>query len=224
MTGQWTIVRRTFLTCAGWALLHGAALAAEPAASAAKDSASGDFVSLFDGRTLQGWEGNREVFRVAEGAIVGGSLEQGLAHNEFLCSTEEYADFELRLQFKLAGKGVNAGVQFRSSRIPNHHEVKGYQADAGQQYWGCLYDESRRKTILAGPDKEALAKVLKPDDWNEYVIRAEGRHIQLWINDLKTVDYTEADETIPQRGILGLQIHSGGPSEARYKDIRIKKL
>lgn len=201
-------------------VLVGAVLAGLAAFAAAGPAAK----SLFDGKTFTGWEGNLDVFRIEDGAIVGGSLKERVARNEFLCTTEEYGDFELRLKFKLLGEGANAGVQFRTKRIPDHHEVSGYQADMGEGYWGCLYDESRRNKVLAAPDKDELAKVLKLNDWNEYVIRAEGRHIQLWINGYKTVDYTETDEEIPQTGIIGLQIHGGPPSEAWYKDITIREL
>ena len=180
--------------------------------------------SLFDGRSFQGWEGNEKIFRIDDGAIIGGTLSAPIAHNEFLCSEREYGDFDLKLKFKILGEKVNAGVQFRSRRIPNHFEVIGYQADLGQQYWGCLYDESRRKKILAEPDRAALEKVLKRNDWNEYRIRCQGPHIQLWINGYQTVDYTEADDKIERRGILGLQIHAGPPSEAWYKDITIVEL
>ncbi len=182
------------------------------------------FQSLFDGKTFDGWEGNLKVFRIEDGAIVGGSLKEKVARNEFLCTTKSYADFELRLKFKLLGKGANAGVQIRSQRIPNHHEMKGYQADLGDGYWGCLYDESRRNRVLAGPPQAERSKLVKPDDWNEYVIRCEGRRIQLWINGRQTVDYTEPDESIPQTGVIGLQIHGGPPSEAWYKDIFIREL
>ena len=65
--------------------------------------------------------------------------------------------------------------------------------------------------------------MLKRDDWNEYRILAVGKRIQLWINGLATVDYTEPDDAIPQRGIIGLQIHGGPPSEAWYKDITIEE-
>ena len=180
--------------------------------------------SLFDGRTLQGWEGNKRIFRIEDGAIVGGTLKARIAHNEFLCTEREYGDFDLKLKFKILGEKVNAGVQFRSRRIPNHFEVIGYQADLGQQYWGCLYDESRRKKILAEPNRAELEKVLKRDDWNEYRIRAQGSRIQLWINGCQTVDYTEPDDKIERRGIIGLQIHAGPPSEAWYKDIVIQEL
>jgi hypothetical protein len=179
---------------------------------------------LFDGKTFQGWEGNRRVFRIQDGAIVGGSTEKGLPHNEFLCTTRTFRDFELRLQFKLMGAEANGGAQFRSRRIPNDPEVIGYQADMGQTYWGCLYDESRRNKVLAAPPPELIRRILKPNDWNEYRIRCEGRRIRLWLNGEQTVDYTETDEKIPQEGIIGLQIHGGPPSEAWYREIAITPL
>ncbi|HEX3724982.1 MAG TPA: DUF1080 domain-containing protein [Pirellulales bacterium] len=182
------------------------------------------FVSLFDGQSFQGWEGNGEIFRIEEGAIVGGTLEKPIARNEFLCTREDYGDFELRLRFKLTGQDVNGGVQVRSRRIANHHEVKGYQADLGDGWWGSLYDESRRNKILAKADERAVREALRREDWNDYTIRCQGPRIQLWINDRQTVDYVEPDASIEQTGLIGVQIHAGKPSVARYKDIRIKKL
>jgi hypothetical protein len=181
-------------------------------------------VSLFDGKSFNGWEGNLDHFRIQDGAIVGGSLERGIRRNEFLCTRKVFGDFELRLKVKLIGDpaGTNAGIQIRSRRIPNHHEMIGYQADMGQHYWACLYDESRRNRILAKPDPKRLREVLRPDDWNEYVIRCVGRRVQLWMNGYQTVDYTEADESIEQAGVIGLQIHGGPPAEAWYKDIKIR--
>jgi hypothetical protein len=182
------------------------------------------FISLFDGKTLEGWEGNPSLFRVEDGAIVGGSLTEPIARNEFLCTRAEFGDFELRLKFKLIGQGANAGVQFRSQRIANHHEVKGYQADLGDGWWGSLYDESRRNKILASADKTAVKEGLDHDGWNDYAVRCQGPRIQIWLGGRQTVDYTEPDTAIDPRGLLGLQIHAGKPSEAWYKQIRIKKL
>ena len=183
-------------------------------------------VSLFDGKTLSGWEGNLDWFRVEDGAIVGGNLKKTIPRNEFLCTTKAYGDFELRLKVKLLGDPAhaNAGIQIRSRRIPNHNEMIGYQADMGQHYWGCLYDESRRNKILALPAAEVLKKALKPGEWNQYVIRCEGRRVQLWLNGVQTVDYTEPDESIEQTGLIGLQIHSGPASEAWYQDIEIVEI
>jgi Domain of Unknown Function (DUF1080) len=182
---------------------------------------------LFDGRTLQGWEGDtKKMWRVDEGAIVGGSLVETVPRNDFLCTTREYGNFVLRLKVKLIGSGfVNGGVQFRSQRLKDPaHEMIGYQADIGEKYWGSLYDESRRNTILAGPDASAMQQLVKRDDWNDYEIRAEGRRIRLVLNGRQTVDYTEADESIPQSGLIGLQIHGGGKAQVYYKDITIQEL
>ena len=142
------------------------------------------FVSLFDGKTLAGWEGKKEIFSVRQGAIVAGSLEKSIANNEFLCTTKSYGDFELRLQAKLVGPGNNAGIQFRSRRIPNHHEVIGYQCDMGAWkpglIWGALYDESRRRKMLAEGKQTEIAKVLKINGWNDFVIRCQGSQMQIW--------------------------------------------
>lgn len=180
--------------------------------------------SLFDGKTFTGWEGNLDSFRIEDGAIVGGSLEARVPRNEFLATTKRYGDFELIITFKLLGENANAGIQFRTERIPDHHEVSGYQADMGQQFWGSLYDESRRNTILAQADPELIKEIVRHNKWNEYRIRCEGPRVQLWLNGHLTVDYTEADDSIPREGIIALQIHGGPPSEAHYKDIRIREL
>ncbi len=182
---------------------------------------------LFDGKTFAGWDGDtRDTWRIEDGAIVGGSLENTVPRNEFLCTTATFTDFELKVKFKLLGDRAkaNAGVQFRTKRIPDNHEVIGYQADVGQGYWGALYDESRRNRILAKPDAELIASLVKHDDWNEYTIRCEGPRIRLWLNGTLTVDYTEEDEKIPRTGIVGLQIHGGAKAQVFYKDIRIEEL
>jgi hypothetical protein len=182
------------------------------------------WISLFDGKTFNGWEGDLSKFHIEDGAIVAGSLSTALDRNYFLCTTERYDHFELELQVKLVGEDANAGIQIRTERIPNDTEVIGYQADMGQHYWGCLYDESRRNKILQQPAPELIEKTLKKDDWNHYRIRCEGNRIQLWLNGVQTVDYTEEEDGIPQTGFIGVQIHSGKPAEASYKDIRIRKL
>ena len=128
-----------------------------------------------------------------------------------------------RLGEALLGAGDNAGVQFRSRRVPKHFEVSGYQADMGTGWWGKLYDESRRNRVLAEPGKDVKVKV-NAGDWNDYVIRAEGPHIQLWLNGFKTVDHTEQDPGIDATGVIAVQIHAGPPSEAWYKDITIAEL
>jgi hypothetical protein len=186
-------------------------------------------VPLFDGKTFSGWEGDtQKTWRIHEGAIVGGSLTEKVPHNEFLATTKRFHNFDLRLKFKLVGTEgfVNSGVQIRSIRIPKPpNEMSGYQCDIGDPtWWGALYDESRRNKVIAAPNMQALAPVLKRGDWNEYRIRAEGPRIQLWINGVQTVDYTEAEPGIPQDGYIAVQVHGGGKAEAWFKDIVIEEL
>lgn len=178
------------------------------------------FVPLFNGKDLSGWEGNRKLWTVRDGMIVGDS--PGIRRNEFLCTTKSYGDFELRLEFRMKdGKG-NSGVQFRSKRVGKSGAVEGYQADLGNGYWGCLYDEHRRrKTLVKAP--KALDKVLKKAGWNTYTIRAHGNHITMKINGLTTVDYKEPDETIARDGIIALQVHSGPAMRMEFRNIRIRK-
>jgi len=179
---------------------------------------------IFDGKSFAAWEGDLKWFRIADSAVVAGSLTQPIPQNEFLCSTGQYGDFELRLKVRLVNGKGNGGVQFRSMRVASSREMTGYQADLAAEYWGGLYDESRRNTFLGKPDPAAVAKVLKPADWNDYVIRCEGPRIRLWLNGLLTADFTETDPAVAPSGYLGLQIHSGAPSEAWYKDIEIEEL
>jgi hypothetical protein len=186
----------------------------------------GKTVRLFDGKTFKGWIGDtNKTFRIEDGAIVGGTMKEKIPRNEFLCTARNYTNFILTLKFKLVGEGSNAGIQFRTKRHLNDSEVSGYQADMGDpSWWGCLYDESRRNKILAQSKIEEVNKVLKRNDWNEYRIKAEGKHIQLWINGLQTIDYTESDPGIDDFGVIAVQIHAGPPSEAWYKDITIQEL
>ena len=188
----------------------------------------GKAVALFDGKTFTGWEGDTaKTWRIQDGAIVGGSLAERVPRNEFLTTTRSYGNFVLRLKFKLVGSDgfINAGVQFRSQRATKPaHEMIGYQADMGAKFWGALYDETRRNKILAEPDPAEVATLIKLEDWNDYEIRAEGPRIRLSINGKQTVDYTEPDASIPQSGLIGLQIHGGGKAEVHYKDLTIEEL
>jgi hypothetical protein len=188
----------------------------------------GEYVRLFNGKTLDGWEGNLDFFRIEKGAIVAGSLEQRIPRNEFLASAKEYGDFELRFKAKLIGKGNNAGVQFRSQRIPNNHEMIGYQCDIGHwskgYIWGLIYDESRRRKMLTSADQTELQGHVNRSEWNDMIVRAKGPHVQIWVNGYLVSDYTEQDKKIPLTGRFGLQIHSGPPSECWYRDIELKEL
>src|SRR4051812_14596727 len=87
---------------------------------------------------------------------------------------------------------------------------------------GWLYDEARRRSFLARPAPDTIAR-LGLGEWNRCRIRAEGPRIHIWINDVLTVDYRESDPSIPRRGIIGLQLHQHA-HEIRYKDLVIEEL
>jgi len=186
------------------------------------------YVQIFDGRTSGGWDGDfAKTWKIRDGAFVGGSLETTVPQNEFVATTAQYTNFVLRLQFKLLGSEgfVNAGVQVRSQRVPNHHEMIGYQVDIGDPtWWGSIYDESRRNKVLAQSNMDAVNKILRRGDWNQYEIRCEGNRVRAYINGLMTVDYTEPDATIPQFGRIGMQVHGGGKAEVHYRDIQLLAL
>ncbi|MDO4575024.1 MAG: DUF1080 domain-containing protein [Planctomycetia bacterium] len=179
--------------------------------------------SLFNGKDFTGWSGREDIFKVVDGAVQGGSLEKPLDRNEFLTTDERYRNFYLRLEAKIVGEKGNAGVQFRSERVPNHNEMVGYQADmtADGAYWGSLYDESRRSRFLQRADKGVVQAVWKPNDWNRYEILCDGPVVKVFINGVQTVEYSEREDGIPQLGLIGLQIHSGGPAQSSYRNLFI---
>ncbi|CAN5906081.1 GDSL-type esterase/lipase family protein [soil metagenome] len=184
-------------------------------------------VPLFDGRTFDGWEGEmNQVWRIENGAIVGGSME-GNPQNEFLTTKKNYRNFLLKLDYKLVGTEgfVNGGVQFRSKRLaqpPN--EMSGYQADIGPLKSGNLYDESRRRKTLVEANRDLMAKVEKPGDWNHLEIRAQENSVVLSLNGTQTVDYTETEPGIERDGVIALQIHGNNKAVVSYRNIVIEPL
>lgn len=195
-----------------------------------RPSVAEDAVSLFDGKSLSGWqtvEADEQWWTVTDNLITGGSLETTVPHNTFLATQESFANFELTLKIRIRGAGgfINSGVQMRSIRVPNSSEMSGYQVDAGDGWWGKLYDESRRNKVIAeATDLEAVNKSINNDDWNEYRIVAEGPRIRSWINGVPAIDYTESDPNIPLDGHIGIQVHGGGKAVVQVKEVAIKRL
>jgi putative membrane-bound dehydrogenase-like protein len=168
---------------------------------------------FFNGKDLTGWDGDPKLWKVENGEIVGKS--PGLKKNDFLRSHMVAGDFRLSLKVKLTPNTENSGIQFRSEALPGG-DVKGLQADIGAGWWGKLYEEHGRGLLW---DKSGEPHV-KPGDWNDYVIEANGPRIRTWINGNLCVDLD--DPKAARRGIFALQIHSGGPLEVRFKDLRLE--
>lgn len=177
---------------------------------------------LFNGKNLDGWvEDTPNVWNVRDGMIVG--RHAGQKWNDFLRTRDWFQDFELSLDFRLLNGVGNSGVQFRSVNAEKEHELSGYQADIGQTYWGCLYDESRRNRILAQAPAAALESLDK-NGWHTYLIRAQGNHIFLTLDGIQTVDYTETEPGIRTRGLIALQVHSGPGIEVWFRNLRLRVL
>ncbi len=195
------------------------------AAAAFKDAvnaAETGFKPLFNGKDLTGWEGDPFFWKAADGALIGKT--PGIAYNDFLATEKEYADFILRFEILLVDNAGNSGVQFRSRRENGSMAMIGYQADISDVFWGALYDEHRRRVMLAQPSEALLKRAVKINDWNDYEIHAEGKRIVLKLNGIVTADYTEKDDAIPQTGVIAVQVHSGPPIEVRFRNMRIKEL
>ncbi|MDB5310620.1 MAG: hypothetical protein JWO38_4822 [Gemmataceae bacterium] len=171
---------------------------------------------FFNGKDLTGWDGDKDVWAVENGEIVG-RTKTGLKKNTFLKSQVAVEDFKLTLKVKLTPNAANSGVQFRSEPLPDG-EMRGPQADIGAGWWGKLYEESGRGLLV----KEGGEKHVKPDDWNDYAVEAKGSRVRIWINGNLVCDYD--DPKLARRGVVGLQVHSGGPTDVRFKEIKLEVL
>jgi len=220
---------------------------AQAAAAAGEDG----FKPIFDGKSLEGWDGNPKFWRVEEGAITGeATAANPTKENTFLIwRGGEPADFELRLEFKLISG--NSGVQYRSREEPakwGRWVVGGYQADiAYDDTWCAVLHEERSeapgRSIMALPGQKVvsgenhashvvdkfgvsaeLRKKVKRGEWNAYQIIAQGNHLRQIINGQLMVDVTDNDPQFRRfRGILAFQLHGGFPMKVQFRNIRLKE-
>ena len=203
-------------------------------ASAAEEG----FVSLFDGKTLDGWEqhSGEAKYRVEDGAVVGTTvLNTG---NSFLCTKKKYGDFILEFEFKVAPE-MNSGVQFRSEYYPVETTVEingkprkfpadrvfGYQFEidpSPRAYTGGVYDEARRGWLFDLKNNEAARKAFKQNEWNAARIECRGESIKTWING---VPAAELKDGTTKTGLIALQVHGiGNKTEKAGEEVRWRKL
>ena len=210
----------------------------------AADPGDAAFVPIFDGKTLDGWEGKPEFWRVEDGTIIGETTaEKPTKGNTFLVWRQGLLDdFELTLQYRLTGG--NSGIQYRS-RDFGDFVVGGYQADfeSGTKFSGILYEERGRgilclrgERVTIGADGEKrpgepigdaakLQEGIRLGDWNDYRIVAQGPRLQHFINGQLMSETT--DDQVDKRsleGVLALQVHAGPPMKVEFKDIRLNRL
>jgi hypothetical protein len=212
-----------------------------------------EFVSIFNGENLDGWDGEEAYWSVQDGAITGITTDEApLPYNKFITwKNGEVDDFELKLKYRIVGS--NSGIQYRSFKIdedtktgaPLEYALGGYQADIDSQpkFSGINYGEKFRgilakrgeKTVINEDgkpelveqlgDAEELQKIIKDEDWNDYHIIAKGNHLIHKINGVVMSEVTDEDtDTRRRSGLLGFQIHKGPAMKVQFKDIELKRL
>ncbi len=195
------------------------AAADEPNRLTAQEKREG-WVLLFNGKNLDGWDGDPDLWSVRDGLLAGSTENKPPAANTFLIHRGEFSDFVLRAQVKL--RNHNSGIQFRSRQEPGPGwVVAGYQADMAQNnWWGSLYEEKGRGVLMNGW-KGKGETVVRADDWNDYEITALGDHITIRLNGLVTA---ELDDNRSRSGIIALQLHRGPPMEVYFRNLKLKRL
>ncbi len=173
---------------------------------------------LFDGKTLDGWEGGPGLWAVEDGVIVGSTVGHSIQNNSFLISRETFSDFVLQVDIRL--ENHNSGIQFRSEALQDY-VVRGYQADAAEgNWWGSLYGEKTDRGVIVNGWQGKGETVVRPD-WNHYEIYCRGKQIRLTLNGLVTV---ELEDDMSSQGVIALQLHRGPPMRAYFRNIKIKSL
>ncbi|MYB51820.1 MAG: DUF1080 domain-containing protein [Acidobacteriia bacterium] len=218
------------------------ALAALLGASLCYPAAADDWITLFDGKTLNGWSQRNgyATYRVKDGTILGRTSPG--SPNSFLCTTTNFGDFELEFEVKV-DDGLNSGVMIRSSQKPES-TGSGNNARAGRVYGpqveiessgpdgaesGYVYGEATGRGWLTPEDKLIPHKTMRDGEWNSYRIVAKGVRIQTWINGKAIEDISDEEifKTHPG-GFIGLQVHGirqgTGPYEVAWRNIRVKPL
>lgn len=204
------------------------------------------FEQIFDGKTLKGWDGNPDAWRVENEAIVGESTaEKPLKANTFIIYRGSMpGDFELKLEYRI--NSTNSGVQYRSAELPDVGKwvLKGYQADIdfANQFTGQLYEERGRgfmamrgqmtqitpgkKRVIANlRSGEDLKAAIKNNDWNQLHIIARGNRLTHILNGHLMAEAVDDDPAgRAMGGLIGFQMHVGPPMKVEYKNIWLKNL
>lgn len=225
------------------------AIAADPVMA---PPAPADAKALFNGKDLDGWEGDTRLWSVKDGVIHGETTKEvPTKGNTFLIyKNAKPADFDLRFTFRCSASN-NSGFQYRSTKLENQSNqwvMKGYQHELRNEskmpnVAGFIYDEKggRGRLCLAGEKAvwsktekkkvletlltaEEYAKLFKLDDWNEVVIIAKGNNIQHYLNGRLILDFTDDPELALKEGQMALQLHGGAPMWTEFKDIKLKEL
>ena len=185
---------------------------------------------LFDGKSLDGWEqkNGTAVYRVEDGCIVGKTAEG--SPNSFLCTKKSYADFDLKFEVKVHDE-LNSGVQIRSASKPevDAGRVHGPQVEiATNGTAGFIYGESLKGVGWLSEDRSdpKAQAAFKKGEWNKFLVKARGKQIKTWVNDVPVADLVD-EKTGMMSGFIGLQVHGikkgTGPYEVRWRNLQLRE-
>ena len=198
---------------------------------------------LFDGETLDGWDGDPEFWRVEDGHIIGETTEDGqLEYNTFLIWDEgEPSDFDLQFRYRIDTEWANSGVQVRSERVEGYR-VAGYQPDIATDDWitGILFEEMGRgvlnrrgqsvtidrdgeQTVEEFADEDELFEHIHMEDWNHYRVKARGNRIFTEINGVKMHELIDDAPEARRSGVIAFQLHTGPAMRIRLDDITLRE-
>jgi hypothetical protein len=189
------------------------------------DLTSSGWMDLFVGKDLSGWtqKNGWATYRIVDGAIEGTTSKD--SPNSFLCTEKEYGDFEFTVEVRCDSR-LNSGIQIRSKSLADRDNgrVHGPQVEIAPYAAGYIYGEATGRNWLS--PSQPTHSHFKEDGWNTYVIRAQGKRMQTWINGNLIEDIT--DPLSSDQGFIGLQVHSipsgDGPYTVQWRNIRIKAL
>ena len=179
------------------------------------------WVKVFNGHDLSGWtEVGHEKWTVEDGTLHGEAVTREYG---YLKTNKNYKDFEMALRFSCEGDG-NSGVFFHVEFKPGTPDViQGPQFEIDctiGKHTAGIYDVGRQWLVWPAPENET---VIRPDDWNEYLLKVEGNRYVARLNGVQMVDYTDP-KPFGSDGGIALQLHSGGHGNMRFKDIQIRDL
>jgi hypothetical protein len=182
-----------------------------PAARADEAGKPAVWAPLFNGKDTEGWKAQGSaVFKVEDGCLLGTQTD---GKGGDLFTTAEYDNFELRFTYKV-GWPANSGVWFRTDY---QYDILKYKNPVA--FSGSLYCSA--KMFLTRNENEKLED---RDGWNEGQVYANGDHVILWLNGVKTGDCHDATF---KKGKVGLQVHPGDEFKGMkiiVKNIEIRPL
>lgn len=184
------------------------------------------FMTILGKGHTDGWRLDENMSIDEDGVLIAGTMDSKIPQTLYASHNKVYYNFEMRAQAKAVGpEKTNGGFQIRSS-VNDKGIMSGYQADMGFKYWGLIYDQGRRNSLLTKHEKGIdLKKDINWGDWNDYRVVCKDNVIEVYINGKLFSKHTEKDEDIAKvKGVIGLQMHAGPPSVRYYRNIRVKEL